>query len=232
MLTVSHLTKKFGKVLANSDISFELPDGSITVLLGPNGAGKSTAMKSIIGFLKYDGSILVNDYPNKGIQAKRILGYVPEFPALYPNLTVAEHLEFIARAYKLKDYKDYANELLTRFELMDKKNKFGDELSKGMQQKLSICCALLPKPKVLLFDEPMVGLDPHAIKELKLVFEQLKTEGASLLISTHMIDSVDALWDETLIMKSGQVIAHIRKEDLNDSDKTLEEIFFEMTEKR
>lgn len=232
MLTVSHLTKKFGKVLANSDISFELPDGSITVLLGPNGAGKSTAMKSIIGFLKYDGSILVNDYPNKSIQAKRILGYVPEFPALYPNLTVAEHLEFIARAYKLKDYKDYANELLTRFELMDKKNKFGDELSKGMQQKLSICCALLPKPKVLLFDEPMVGLDPHAIKELKLVFEQLKTEGASLLISTHMIDSVDALWDETLIMKSGQVIAHIRKEDLNDSDKTLEEIFFEMTEKR
>ncbi|MBQ7065346.1 MAG: ABC transporter ATP-binding protein [Lachnospiraceae bacterium] len=232
MLTVSHLTKKFGKVLANSDISFELPDGSITVLLGPNGAGKSTAMKSIIGFLKYDGSILVNDYPNKSIQAKRILGYVPEFPALYPNLTVAEHLEFIARAYKLKYYKDYANELLTRFELMDKKNKFGDELSKGMQQKLSICCALLPKPKVLLFDEPMVGLDPHAIKELKLVFEQLKTEGASLLISTHMIDSVDALWDETLIMKSGQVIAHIRKEDLNDSDKTLEEIFFEMTEKR
>ena len=175
---------------------------------------------------------MVNNYPNKSIQAKRILGYVPEFPALYPNLTVSEHLEFIARAYKLKDYKNYANELLTRFELMDKKNKFGDELSKGMQQKLSICCALLPKPKVLLFDEPMVGLDPHAIKELKLVFEQLKTEGASLLISTHMIDSVDALWDETLIMKSGQVIAHIKKEDLNDSDKTLEEIFFEMTEKR
>ncbi|MBD5465093.1 MAG: ABC transporter ATP-binding protein [Lachnospiraceae bacterium] len=231
MLEVSHLTKKFGKVTANSDISFFLPDRSITILLGPNGAGKSTAIKSIIGFLKYEGSILVNHIPNKSLEAKRLIGYVPEFPALYPNLTVAEHLEFIARAYKLKDYKEYAEELLTRFELIDKKAKFGDELSKGMQQKLSICCALLPRPQVLLFDEPMVGLDPHAIKELKLLFEELKAKGASLLISTHMIDSVDTLWDETLIMKAGQVIAHVRKDELKQTGQTLEDIFFEKTEK-
>lgn len=231
MLRVSHLTKKFGKVTANSDISFQLPKGSITVLLGPNGAGKSTVMKSIIGFLKYDGSILINDFPNKSLKAKQVLGYVPEFPSLYPNLTVMEHLEFIARAYKLKNYQEYATELLTRFELLDKKSKFGDELSKGMQQKLSICCALLPRPKVLLFDEPMIGLDPHAIKELKLLFEQLKAEGAALLISTHMIDSIDTLWDETLIMKNGQVISHIKKEDLLKTGQTLEEIFFEKTER-
>ena len=99
--------------------------------------------------------------------SKKIMGYVPEIPSLYPNLTVDEHMEFIARAYKLKDYEAYKEELLSRFDLEDKKTKFGDELSKGMQQKLSICCGLLPRPKLVLFDEPMIGLDPHAIKELK-----------------------------------------------------------------
>lgn len=231
MLKVENLTKKFGKVVANSNIDFTLSNGRIMVLLGPNGAGKSTTMKSIVGFLKYEGIITVDGLPNKGIAAKKIIGYVPEFPALYPNLTVAEHLEFVARAYKLKDYKEYADELLTRMELDDKKKKFGDELSKGMQQKLSICCALLPRPKVILFDEPMVGLDPHAIKELKNIFKELRDEGAALLVSTHMIDSIDELWDETLIMKEGKVAAHVRKTDLEGSGQSLEDFFFEKTEK-
>ena len=107
MLTVQNLTKKYGKVMANQDVSFEIPDGTITVMLGPNGAGKSTAIKSIIGFLKYEGIIKVDGIDNKSIEAKKIIGYVPEIPSLYPNLTVGEHLEFIARAYKLKNYKEY-----------------------------------------------------------------------------------------------------------------------------
>ncbi len=230
MLKVEHLTKKYGKVFANSDISFELPDGSITVLLGPNGAGKSTVIKSIIGFLKYDGIITIDGLYNKSIEAKRLLGYVPEMPALYPNLTVGEHLEFVARAYRLKDYKEYKNELLERFELKDKVKKFGDELSKGMQQKLSICCGLLPKPKVLLFDEPMIGLDPHAIKELKNIFEDLRKNGCSILISTHMIDSVDMLWDKTIILQNGIVKANVSKNDLENSSTSLEELFFKITE--
>lgn len=230
MLKVQHLTKKYGKVLACNDVSFEIPDSSITVLLGPNGAGKSTVIKSIIGFLKYDGIISVDDLYNKSVDAKKLLGYIPEIPALYPNLTVGEHLEFIARAYRLKDYKDYKNELLERFELSDKVKKFGDELSKGMQQKLSICCGLLPKPRILLFDEPMIGLDPHAIKELKNIFSDLKNQGCSLLISTHMIDSVDMLWDQTIIMQGGCVKANVKKADINESSKSLEELFFEITE--
>ena len=197
MLTVDGLTKKYGKVIANEDVSFQIPDGSITVLLGPNGAGKSTVMKAVAGFLRYQGKILIDGYDNKGLEAKRIFGYIPEMPALYPNLTVMEHLEFIARAYRLKDYKEYAEQLLDRMELTDKKKKFGDELSKGMQQKLSICCGLLPKPWLILFDEPMIGLDPHAIKELKNMFLELREQGCSLLISTHIIDSIDALWDRT-----------------------------------
>lgn len=230
MVEVLGLTKKYGKVLANNNVTFTVPDGSITVLLGPNGAGKSTAIKSIIGFLKHEGVITVDGFENKSLEAKRLIGYVPEIPALYPNLTVAEHLEFVARAYKLKNYKDYADELLDRMELTDKRKKFGDELSKGMQQKLSICCGLLPRPKFLLFDEPMIGLDPHAIKELKEIFLQLKNDGCSLLISTHMIDSIENLWDKTIIMQSGCVKAQVEREKIAETGQTLEEIFFSVTE--
>ena len=230
MLEVQHLTKKYGKNLANDDLTFTIPDGTITVMLGPNGAGKSTAIKSIIGFLKYDGRITIDGMDNKSLDAKRIIGYVPEIPALYPNLTVMEHMEFIARAYKLKDYKDYADELLERFELADKKKKFGDELSKGMQQKLSICCGLLTKPRMILFDEPMIGLDPHAIKEIKKVFQELREAGATILVSTHMIDSIDELWDQTLIMKNGKIVANVKHDEAVKNNQSLEELFFALTE--
>ena len=152
-LYVNGLTKRYGKTLACDNVSFSLEDGSFTVLLGPNGAGKSTVLKSIIGFLRYSGQIRVDKFDNREVEAKRIVGYIPEMPSLYPNLTVSEHMEFVARAYRLTDYKDYADELFERFELADKKKKFGDELSKGMQQKLSICCALVHKPEIVIFDE-------------------------------------------------------------------------------
>ena len=230
MLTVSHVTKKYHKVLANEDINFVIPDGQIGVLLGPNGAGKSTIIKCIMGFLKYQGQVQVDGLYNKSLEAKKIMGYIPEIPSLYPNLTVDEHMEFIARAYKLKDYEAYKEELLSRFDLEDKKTKFGDELSKGMQQKLSICCGLLPRPKLVLFDEPMIGLDPHAIKELKLILQELRDRGCCVLVSTHRIDSIEELWDTTYIMKQGRVAAVVSKEDIKGQAKRLEDIFFEITE--
>lgn len=230
MLNVSHVTKKYGKLLACNDVSFSLEPGSVTVLLGPNGAGKSTLMKAVIGFLRYDGNVTVGGIPNKTTDARRLLGYIPELPSLYPNLTVSEHLEFIARAYRLTDYKAYAEELLERFELSDKRKKFGDELSKGMQQKLNICLGLLPRPKMLLLDEPMIGLDPHAIKELKQMMAQMREEGCTLLVSTHIIDSVDMLWDRTIIMQNGTVRANVLRTQLEAENKTLEDLFFEVTE--
>ncbi|MBE6589424.1 MAG: ABC transporter ATP-binding protein [Ruminococcaceae bacterium] len=230
MLTVSHLTKTYGKLAACNDVSFSLDPGSVTVLLGPNGAGKSTLMKAAIGFLRYEGEIRVGEYPNKSTDARRILGYIPELPSLYPNLTVSEHMEFLARAYRLKDYRAWADELFERFELSDKRKKFGDELSKGMQQKLNLCLGLLPRPKLLLLDEPMIGLDPHAIKELKLILGEMRKAGCTLLISTHIIDSVDMLWDRTLIMQNGSIRANVTREHLEASGKTLEELFFEVTE--
>lgn len=230
MLDVSHVTKTYGKVTACDDVSFHLDPGSVTVLLGPNGAGKSTIMKAIIGFLRYEGEITVGGFENKTSEARRLLGYIPELPSLYPNLTVSEHMEFLARAYRLENYKGRVEELFTRFELMDKKKKFGDELSKGMQQKLNICLGLLPEPSMLLLDEPMIGLDPHAIKELKATIEEMRAQGKTLLVSTHIIDSVDMLWDRTIIMQNGHVMANVTRQELEADGRTLEQLFFDVTE--
>lgn len=227
MLKVNSVTKKFGKITANDDVSFTVNDGEIAVLLGPNGAGKSTIIKCITGLLRFSGEITLDGYNNKSLEAKSLIGYIPEMPAVYDMLTVGEHLQFIERAYKIKD-DETAEKLLTRFELYDKKDKLGKELSKGMQQKLSICCALVHKPRIIIFDEPMVGLDPHAIKQLKEVFRELKESGASVLISTHMLDSVEDFWDTAYIMAGGKLVA--KKSSTDTEDESLEELFFRITE--
>lgn len=229
MLNIEHVTKKYGKLTANKDISFSVDEGQIAILLGPNGAGKSTIIKCICGLLRFDGKILLGGYENKSVEAKSLLGYIPETPAVYDLLTVSEHMEFIRRAYRIDD-PAYEQQLLERFELWDKREKLGKELSKGMQQKLSICCALLHKPRVIVFDEPMVGLDPHAIKELKQVFRELKSEGCVILISTHMIDSVEDYWDVAHIMIDGSIAATKRNIPGDAEEKSLEELFFEITE--
>ncbi len=230
MLEIKHLTKRYGKTEALKDLNLTLEPGTVTVLLGPNGAGKSTLIKSVMGLLRYEGEITVDGESNRSAKSRRTLGYIPEMPALYPNLTVMQHLEFLARAYRLKDYQERANALLETFELTDKSKKFGDELSKGMQQKLNLCLGLLPQPQVCFLDEPMIGLDPHAIRELKEMIEKMRQEGRTILVSTHIIDSVDMLWDRALIMKQGVLEANVSRQELDESGKTLEELFFEITE--
>lgn len=230
MLNVEHITKAYGKLKANDDVSLAVAPGELAVLLGPNGAGKSTLIKCIAGLLRFQGSITLCGHPNKTVEAKKTLGYVPEMPACYDLLTVWEHLEFISRAYKLENWQAEGEALLQRLELWDKKDKLGKELSKGMQQKVSIACALMIRPKVCIFDEPLVGLDPHAIKELKAIFQELKAAGCAVLISTHMIDSVDKDWDVAYIMNHGQVAAAMRNEPAREGEKSLEERFFEITE--
>ena len=230
MLSVKNLSKEYDKKIAVNNISFSVLGGEIAVLLGPNGAGKSTTIKSITGLLKYAGNIEICGEKNKSIKAKKLFGYVPETPALYDMLTIDEHMEFIANAYNVKDYKEKAERLLCRFELKDKKDKLCKELSKGMLQKVSLCCALLFDPKVILFDEPMVGLDPKAIKELKVIFHELKTKKCAVLISTHIIDSIDEIWDKALIMKNGNVVLQRSRQELKASNASLEDLFFKATE--
>jgi len=229
MIEVSHLTKKYGKLCANDDVSLSVAAGEIGILLGPNGAGKSTLIKCICGLLRFQGTVTIAGFENHSVQAKRLLGYVPEFPALYPMLTVSEHLEFIARAYRLEGWEAYAEELLRRFELDDKRNKLGKELSKGMQQKVSVCCALLPRPAAVILDEPLVGLDPHGIRELKSIIAELRAQGCALLISTHMIESVEENWDVTYIMQKARIARTVRRADL-EGGQTLEDAYFEVTE--
>jgi len=228
MITADRVTKTYGKLIANRDISLRVLSGEAAILLGPNGAGKSTLIKSICGLLRFDGRITIGGFDNHDTRAKRILGYVPEIPALYPMLTVSEHLEFIARAYRLDNWQARADALLRRFELDDKRNKPGKELSKGMQQKVSICCAVLPEPCAVILDEPLVGLDPHAIRELKILLAELKSSGCALIISTHMIESVADEWDVVYIMMNGEVRKTCRRTESEGIN--LEELFFTITE--
>ena len=228
MIVVKDLTKKYGKLIANENINLTVNAGEIAILLGPNGAGKSTLIKSICGLLRFKGSVTIDGFDNRTLEAKRLLGYVPEFPTPFPMLTVEEHLEFIAKAYRLRDWRDKADELIGRFDLDDKRNKLGKELSKGMQQKVSVCCALLPDPKVVILDEPLVGLDPHGIRELKNVIADLQKQGKALLVSTHIIDSVEETWDVTLIMNKGKFAREIRRSD--QAGESLEDAYFSIIE--
>ncbi len=230
MLKVEHITKKYRKTTAVNDVSFTLEDGTVNVLLGPNGAGKSTLFKSITGFLRYSGQITVDGILNKTPEARRLMGYIPELPALYPNLSIIEHMEFLARAYRLSDYKDRADALLDAFELRDKEKKFGDELSKGMQQKVNLCLGLLSDPKLIIMDEPMIGLDPHAIKKLKEIIEEERQKGKTVIVSTHIIDSIDMIWDRVLIMKDGSLYGDMTREQVENTGRSLEDIFFDITE--
>ena len=227
MLDIQNVSKRYGKTLANDGVSFSLAGGELAVLLGPNGAGKSTLIKCVAGLLRFEGNIQICGHGNKTLEAKRELGYIPEMPAVYDLLTVSEHLEFMRRAWRMED-DGYGEVLLRRFEMWDKRDKLGKELSKGMQQKLSICCQLVHRPKVIIFDEPLVGLDPHAIKELKEMFGELRKDGAALLISTHMIDSVEDYWDAAYIMMHGRLAATKRQGD--GGERSLEELFFAITE--
>jgi len=227
MIDVKHLSKRYGKFLANDDINLHLGKGELAILLGPNGAGKSTLIKSICGLLRFKGSITIDGHDNRSLQAKRLLGYVPEIAVPYPMLTVYEHLEFIARAYKLEHWEQYASELLTRFEMDDKKDKLGKELSKGMKQKVSIMCAVLPKPKAIIFDEPLSGLDPHGIRELGRLINELKEAGDSIIVSTHMIETVESNWDRTYIMKGSKMIREVVRSDQSES---LQDVYFSLFE--
>lgn len=228
MLEVKGLTKMYGTMKAADHISFSLPNQTVGILLGPNGAGKSTVIKSIAGLLKYEGEIWIQGRESRSLEAKKVFGYVPEIPALFSSLTVREHLEYIRRAYRLNIEEKEIDQLLERLDLLDKADKMGDELSKGMMQKVSICCALLIHPKVILLDEPMVGLDPKAIRELKEIILELKEQGATVLISTHMLEMVEELWDVVCVMEKGKILGTYKRDEVGEQN--LDQLFFSVTE--
>ena len=227
MLEIQGLSKSYGKNLAVDGVSFTVPDGQVGILLGPNGAGKSTIIKSIAGLLRYKGTIRIQGIPARQTEAKKVFAYVPEIPNMFEALTVREHIEYIRMAYSSDITDEEIEEVLKAFEMEDKQDKLGNELSKGMMQKVSICCALAVKPKVILLDEPMVGLDPAAIKMLKEVVLKLRDQGVTVLISTHMLEMVEERWDVMFVMEKGQIIGSYTKSAAEGKD--LDELFFAMT---
>lgn len=227
MLEIQDLSKSYGKNKAVDHVTFTVPDGQVGILLGPNGAGKSTIIKSIAGLLRYKGMIRIQGMPARSLEAKKVFAYVPEIPNMFDALTVREHIEYVRMAYGSDITDEEVTEILRDFEMEDKQEKLGNELSKGMMQKVSICCALAVKPKVILLDEPMVGLDPAAIRMLKEVVLELRSRGVTVLISTHMLEMVEDLWDVMFVMEKGHIKASYTKADAEGRD--LDELFFAVT---
>lgn len=234
MLEVRGFSKKFGRQTAVNPMNFSLHKGEVVGLLGPNGAGKSTLIKCIVGLLRpTSGEILINGHIRGSRVARQMSAYVPEVPQLYGMLSVWQHLQFIAGAYEVRQWEEKAKALLKMFEIWDKKDEFVKTLSKGMRQKLSLCCGVISNAQLLFLDEPMVGLDPKAIKNLKDLIQHLKDEGKTLFISTHLLDPIETVCDRVIVLKMGKIIAEGTLDDLRlqlgEEHASLEEVFLEVT---
>lgn len=238
MLQVQNLSKRFGGSLAVDDLSFSVNAGEIVGLLGPNGAGKTTTIRCIASLLQpTSGRILLqgHDVSENPVAAKRALAFVPEVPNPYEMLTVMEHLRFVAAAYKMEEELVHAEEILTRLDLWEKRNELGASLSKGMRQKLACACAFIHRAQVFLFDEPLIGLDPKGMRELKSMLHERRAHGNALLVSTHMLDTAERLCDRVVILNRGRLLAEGTVAELHDrlrfdADLTLEDMFLQMTE--
>lgn len=237
MLQVDQLVKQYKAFRAVDGLSFQINPGEIVGLLGPNGAGKTTALRCICGILRPTyGQILINghDIVLDQAKAKAALAFVPEVPSLYELLTVDEHLRFVAMCFdRLDGYEKNAQELLERYDLTEKRNDLVATLSKGMRQKLSVACAFIHDANVLLFDEPMIGIDPAGAHELRLELKRFRDSGCSILISTHLLDTAEKLCDRVIIIGRGRMIASGTLQELqsqsNLQGKSLEDIFLKLT---
>ena len=237
MLEVNGLTKEYKRFVAVDQLSFTIKPGEIVALLGPNGAGKTTALRCIAGILRpTSGQALINghDVVTDQAAAKMGLAFVPEVPSLYELLTVEEHMKFIAMCFgTLPTFERLKDELLPRYSLTDKRDSLVATLSKGMRQKLSVACALVHDANVMLFDEPLIGIDPEGAKELKDEIRRARDSGCSIVISTHLLDTAERLCDRVIIMRRGKKIVEGTVDELRElegmQDKTLEDIFLALT---
>ncbi len=239
MINVSDFKKNYGSTLAVAGLTFQVQPQQVWGLVGHNGAGKTTTMRAISGLLPpSQGTLQVAGYDvaEEALQAKANMAYLPDDPQLFDALTVGEHLRFTAAAYKLDDYQDRAAELLSYFELTDKVDTSAEDLSRGMRQKLAICCAYLHDPPVILFDEPFTGLDPKAIRRLNESIRNRANDGAAIIVSSHLLAMVEDLCTHFLILTHGQpTFAGTHQElferfEYQGHEASLEDIFFRATD--
>ena len=223
MIKAENLVKRYGSNYALNDISFEIGEGEIVGLLGPNGAGKSTAMNILTGYLSTtSGAAYINgiNILEDPIAAKKLIGFLPEQPPIYPDMTVIEYLRFV---YELKaceaDRDEHLDSILSSVKLLDVKDRLIKNLSKGYKQRVGIAQALVGDPKVIIFDEPTVGLDPKQILEVRNLIRMLARKH-TVILSTHILAEVQAVCERVIIINKGKIIANERTEDLT---KTIED---------
>ena len=236
VIEVRDFVKSYGEFLAVRGATFSVPAGSIAALVGPNGAGKTTTIRTMCGILRpTSGSVVIGGYDlgTQAMDVKRCVAYVPDDPPLFETLTTFEHLQFVASAYQLTDWQSHADELLTLFELQDKRKTLASELSRGMRQKVAIACAYLRHPRVLLLDEPMTGLDPPSIRRLKDTIRDQSARGATVLVSSHLLSLVDDLSDHLVLIRRGEILYSGNLDEARDQyggeSGSLEEVFFRLT---
>ena len=233
MIEVSHLTKKYGGHLAVDDVSFTVEDGQIYGLLGPNGAGKSTIMNILTGYLSAtSGQVTVAGHPlpEEADEAKACVGYLPEQPPLYPEMTVGEYLNFVAELKKVPraQRKEQVLRAARRTGLEKVLPRLIRSLSKGYKQRVGIAQALLGSPKIIILDEPTVGLDPAQVIEMrKLIRELGKTH--TVILSSHILSEVQAVCQQVLILSKGKLAASGTLQELTADGRSLEEVFLALT---
>ena len=232
MIEIRNVTKKYGNKVALNNVSFTVEDGSIFAFIGHNGAGKTTLIKSIVGIHEFDeGDILINGKSIKDdpIECKKEMAFVPDNPELYENMKAIDFINFICDMYEIdqvtreKNIEKYAK----LFEIEDRLNDPIASFSHGMKQKIALISALAHDPKILIMDEPFVGLDPKAVFDVKEVMNEMVKEGKIIFFSTHILDVAEKLCSKVAIIKNGEIMKTGSMKDIK-GDKSLEKVFLEL----
>jgi len=238
MIEVEALTKRYGSFTAVRDLSFSVKPGEVLGLVGPNGAGKTSTLRCLAGIIPPSAGrvrIAGHDLSADPVAAKRALAFFPDEPRLFEYLTVRQHLAFVARVYGVADSEAVSRPLLEELELSEKADVLPGELSRGMKQKLVIACGLLHSPSVMFFDEPLTGLDPLGIRRMKDSIVRRAREGASIVLSSHLLHLLQEVCTNVLILKKGEKVADGTLADVaakfsnGEPNVGLEEVFIRAT---
>lgn len=234
MLSITNLTKKYGTKLALDNISFKIEPGQICAFIGKNGAGKTTAIKCLTGIIDFEnGEIFINgkNLKNQDLECKHDIAYIPDNPDLYEFMTGIAYLNFICDVFNVskedrkRDIENYASIL----EISSALPSLISSYSHGMKQKLAIIAALVHNPKLLVLDEPFVGLDPNSTHQLKQIMKSLVKNGASVFFSTHILEVAEKLCDHVIIISNGKIIAQGEMKNVL-GNSSLEQLFLELNE--
>ena len=232
MIEIKNVTKKYGNKKAVDNVSFNVEDGDIFAFIGHNGAGKTTLIKSIVGIHDFDeGDILIDgiSIKDKPVECKKLMAYVPDNPETYEHMKAIDYINFICDMYDVdtetreRNIKKYAK----LFEMEDKLDDTIDSYSHGMKQKIVLISALAHNPKILIMDEPFVGLDPKAVFDMKEVLNEMVKEGKTVFYSTHILDVAEKLCTRVAIIKSGKLVKSGSMKEIK-GDKSLEKVFMEL----